>query len=92
MNSFKITFLLAELFLFNLLTYNSIASDTIRVFTHNKELVVTDPSTGAKSHQRWGLFPGKEIPVRQITMYGRFNLKVFVGNTAVFNKRIRYGE
>lgn len=72
MNRFKITFLFAGLLFFNLLAYNSMAGDTIRVFTHNNELVVTDPSTGAKSHERWGLFPGKEVPIRQITMYVRF--------------------
>lgn len=66
-------FLLAGLVFLNLMVINSYASDTIRVFTHQQELIVTDPSKGSKSHERWGLFPGKDVPVRQINMYVHFS-------------------
>ncbi|MFZ4464673.1 MAG: alpha-L-fucosidase [Bacteroidales bacterium] len=46
--------------------------DTIHIITHNRELVVTDPSEGIKNHRRWGIFPDENLPVRKIMMHLRF--------------------
>lgn len=44
------------------------AQDTLRVTTHHRATVVTDPSKGVRSHLGWGVFPAPEVPVRKITM------------------------
>ncbi len=46
----------------------SIKSDTIQVTTHNRVLVVTNPSTGEKSYVNWGIFPGEKKDFRSISM------------------------
>lgn len=46
----------------------SVAADTLRVVTHDGVTVVTDPSTGAKSHPAWGVFPAAGVDVRKVTM------------------------
>jgi alpha-L-fucosidase len=42
--------------------------DTIKVVTHNREVIVTDPSQGVNHYPLWGIFPGMEVPVRKIMM------------------------
>lgn len=42
--------------------------DTIHVISHNKVLVVTDPSKGEKSFIRWAKFPSQNIDIRKIRM------------------------
>ena len=61
-------FVLVFLFIFNTV----LAQDTIRVFPLLKEVVVTDPSKGWKAHQKWGVFPAKDVPVRKITLKVHF--------------------
>jgi len=46
--------------------------DTIKVVTHNREVVVTDPSQGVNHYPRWGQFPGNDVPVRKIMMHVTF--------------------
>jgi hypothetical protein len=46
--------------------------DTIHVITHNREVVVTDPSQGINPYPRWGVFPDKDVPVRKIMMHVTF--------------------
>ena len=48
------------------------AQETTHVITHNREMVVTDPSVGEKSYRRWGVFPSENIPVRKIVMHVNF--------------------
>ncbi len=43
-------------------------SDTIYVITHNKVMVITDPSKGFNNYKSWGVFPSKDIPVRKIIL------------------------
>ena len=38
------------------------------VISHNKEIIVTDPSKGANSYKRWAVFPKKEKKVRQVLL------------------------
>ena len=47
-------------------------NDTIKVFSHYDEVIVTDPSKGYNNYLRWGVFPGRDVPVRKITMYVHF--------------------
>ncbi|HEY8398351.1 MAG TPA: peptide-N-glycosidase F-related protein [Flavihumibacter sp.] len=42
------------------------------VTTHDKILVVTDPSTGSKSFHGWGKFPSPSTPIRKIKMVVQF--------------------
>lgn len=44
------------------------AADTLRVVTHEAVTVVTDPSTGARRHPRWGVFPPADFEVRRAVM------------------------
>jgi len=44
------------------------ASDTLHVISHNKETVVTDPSTGGKSYKRWVVFPSATTGIRKINL------------------------
>ena len=44
------------------------ASDTLHVISHNKETVVTDPSTGGKSYKRWVVFPSAKTAIRKINL------------------------
>lgn len=64
----KIIFLL---YLFNhaLLLH---ASDTLHVITHNRETIVTNPSTGNNAYTRWGIFPSVATPVRKIVLHVNF--------------------
>lgn len=48
------------------------ASDTLRVITHNRTTVVTDPANGFKVYNKWGLFPKSNIPIRKIMMKVKF--------------------
>ena len=42
--------------------------DTLRVTTHNRVLVVTNPSTGEKTYTGWGIFPSEKTGIRSISM------------------------
>ncbi|GGK78710.1 peptide-N-glycosidase F-related protein [Rufibacter glacialis] len=57
--------LLALLLLFAL---DGRASDTLRVTTHQKVTVVTDPSKGTKHHKAWGVFPKVKEDIRSIKL------------------------
>lgn len=46
--------------------------DTIFVTTHNREIVVTDPSQGANSYPGWGVFPDTSAEIRKIILYVTF--------------------
>jgi alpha-L-fucosidase len=46
--------------------------DTIHVITHNRTVVVTDPSKGVKDHRGWGVFPAPEVLIRKIIMHVTF--------------------
>ncbi|MCJ8165702.1 peptide-N-glycosidase [Pontibacter sp. E15-1] len=49
------------------------ASDTLRVVTHNRVTVVTDPSKGENTYRAWGVFPTARQGIRGI------KLKVHLG-------------
>ncbi|MBC9796738.1 peptide-N-glycosidase F-related protein [Sinomicrobium weinanense] len=38
------------------------------VISHHKETVVTDPSKGANSYERWAVFPGKDEDIRSVLL------------------------
>jgi hypothetical protein len=40
----------------------------IHVITHNRQTVVTNPSSGTNSYFGWGAFPAKNVPVRKVVM------------------------
>ncbi len=44
-------------------------ADTLRVITHNKMTAVTNPSKGNNPYPAWGVFPGKDYPVRKIILH-----------------------
>jgi hypothetical protein len=44
------------------------APDTIRVISHNREYITTDPSTGSKAYVNWAVFPGKNTSYRKILL------------------------
>ncbi len=44
------------------------AADTLKVVTHNKLTVVTDPSKGFKTYSAWGKFPPVSTPIRKILL------------------------
>lgn len=46
--------------------------DTIKVITHSREVVVTDPSQGVNPYPRWGVFPATDIDIRKIMMHVTF--------------------
>lgn len=48
-------------------------ADTIRVVSHHKTVVVTDPVKGSKSYTHWAVFPNEKQALRRI------NLKVTFG-------------
>jgi hypothetical protein len=52
--------------------FQSFGGDTIHVVTHQKETVVTDPSTGFKVYRNWGVFPDKKTSIRQIILHVKF--------------------
>lgn len=47
-------------------------TDTVLVTTHNRVMVVTDPSQGVNSYPGWGVFPDKSAEIRKITMFVTF--------------------
>lgn len=61
------------LLLIVIISLKASASDTLHVITHNKEIIVTDPSQGNNYYKRWGVFPEKNIPVRKITLHVKFS-------------------
>jgi hypothetical protein len=46
--------------------------DTLHVITHNKETIVTDPATGSKAYNKWGIFPGSKTSIRKIVLHVKF--------------------
>ena len=48
------------------------SSDTVRVTTHNRTTVVTDPEKGFKDYKQWGVFPRPNVPIRKIIMTVKF--------------------
>lgn len=46
--------------------------DTINVFSHKNEIVVTDPTKGENHYSRWVVFPSNDFSIRKITMYVHF--------------------
>ncbi len=48
-------------------------SDTLLVFSHLNELVVTDPLKGWNAYDRWAVFPAAEVPIRRINLYVHFS-------------------
>ncbi len=50
-----------------------VRKEVIRVFSHSDEVIVTDPSRGVNDYKRWAVFPGKDVPVRKITMHVHFS-------------------
>lgn len=51
------------------LAFQTNASDTLHVITHNKETVVTDPAKGFNYYNRWGVFPDKNVSIRKIVLH-----------------------
>ena len=47
-------------------------SDTLRVVTHDRTTVVTDPAKGFKLYPSWGVFPKAGVPLRKVTMRVKF--------------------
>lgn len=45
-----------------------LAQDTIRVRSHQREIVVTDPATGVRSFPRTARFPTSATPLRQVLL------------------------
>lgn len=48
------------------------AQETEHIISHNKETIVTNPSTGANSYKREVVFPAKNRQIRQIILNLRF--------------------
>ena len=46
--------------------------DTLHVITHNKETIVTDPATGFKAYNKWGIFPASKTSIRKIVLHVKF--------------------
>jgi hypothetical protein len=49
-------------------TVSAKTSDTLRIITHNRVLIVTDPSKGVNPYSNWGIFPGASTEIRKIYM------------------------
>lgn len=47
---------------------SAFGQQVVKVLSHDKITVVTDPSTGNKHYPQWVLFPGKKFPVRRIIL------------------------
>ena len=60
------------LFLCIFTTLSLFSQDTIRVFAHKNQVVVTDPSKGVNSYKSWVKLPSSNVPIRKITMYVHF--------------------
>ncbi len=72
--SFKTGIYILFLFTSCLMAHSVNASnDTIRVVSHSGSVIVTDPSKGFNNYPRWGLFPGRDVPIRKVTMYVHFS-------------------
>ncbi|TPE43909.1 peptide-N-glycosidase F-related protein [Pontibacter mangrovi] len=52
----------------SLITFQTHASDTLHVVTHNRLTVVTDPSQGNNRYKAWGVFPSKGEDIRSIKL------------------------
>ena len=48
------------------------AQDTIKVNTHNKVVIKTNPSVGHTYYSSWGTFPAKDVSYRKVYMYLEF--------------------
>ena len=54
--------------LLSLITLKTHASDTLRVVTHNRLTVVTDPGQGNNYYKAWGVFPSKGEDIRSVKL------------------------
>jgi hypothetical protein len=45
----------------------------LRVFSHENVLMVTDPTKGVNHYPQWAVFPGKDVPVRKMTLRVSFS-------------------
>lgn len=54
------------------LTQTAFAQNTATITTHDRILVVTDPSKGTNSYLGWGAFPAAGTPIRKIKMVVKF--------------------
>jgi len=61
-------YLLSLLLLLTVFQLSARTPDTLTVTTHNRVLVVTDPSQGVKHYPAWGSFPNNSTDVRKIIM------------------------
>jgi len=52
--------------------FKSSAQDTIKVNTHNKVVIKTNPSVGHTYYSSWGTFPAKDVSYRKVYMYLEF--------------------
>ncbi len=43
----------------------AIGSDTLYFNSHNREVVVTDPTQGINSYPKWVKFPSQELDIRK---------------------------
>lgn len=66
----KGTFLLV--LFFTAFFLNAKAQDTLHVTSHNKAIIVTDPSTGTKTYPSWVTFPSQETAIRKIILHVNF--------------------
>lgn len=64
--------LLLFILLFSTSLVHAQSGDTLRVISHDKIEVVTDPSKGENSYTHWARFPEKEVPIRQILLKIKF--------------------
>ena len=63
-------FILSLSFLFCF--FKSSAQDTIKVNTHNKVVIKTNPSVGHTYYSSWGTFPAKDVSYRKVYLYLEF--------------------
>ncbi len=67
MRTLKLIFLFASLFF--LKQGFSSPADTLRITTHQRVLIVTDPSKGEKHHMQWAVFPNTGVQIRNIKLH-----------------------
>ncbi len=60
------TFIILSLSIFKV---NAKDNDTIHIVSHNKTLMVTDPSRGVNEVINWVTFPSEKVPYRKITAH-----------------------
>ena len=63
---------LFTILLLNVCASSAKPSDTLRIVTHQRTTVVTDPAKGFKLYKEWGVFPKSDVPIRKIMMKVKF--------------------